>query len=117
MTVVVNLLQRQIEHRATLVCENRNKGLPVGIGKAGFEPVTNGVKFIFSHYKLDSSHCDYAVPVARIQWEDASSHWVLSVPDEADNNIWIPYPYLERSVDLTALIREIEKDPKSFFWS
>ncbi|MGL5410143.1 MAG: DUF3024 domain-containing protein [Shewanella sp.] len=28
----------------------------------------------------------------------------------------MPYPFLARSHDLTAMIREVEKDPKSYFW-
>jgi hypothetical protein len=112
---VVNLLQRQIEHRAELLCQNRNKGLPVGIGKSCYEPIVDGVTFIKHHYKLDSSHYDYSTPVAKIQWDHRTEQWELYVPD--GKNTWIPYPFLRKSVDLTALTREVEKDPKSLFWS
>ncbi|MCE0495577.1 DUF3024 domain-containing protein [Vibrio salinus] len=113
---VINLMQRQIEHRAELLCQNRNKGLPVGIGKCCYEPVKNGVQFIKHHYKLDSSHSDYSTLVARIIWDEPLKSWCLNVPHEKEGE-WIPYPFLSQSDDLTAIIREIEKDPKSMFWN
>jgi len=113
---VVNLMQRQIEHRAGLLCQNRNKGLPVDIGKCCFEPIENGVHFIKHHYKLDSSHLDYSTAVAKIIWNESSQSWHLNIPDSKEGH-WVPYPYLSQSNDLTSLIREIEKDPKSMFWT
>jgi hypothetical protein len=112
---VVNLLQRQIERRAELLCHSRNKGIPVGLGKSCFEPLSNGVQFMKSHYKLDSNHLEYSSLVAKIEWDETELQWALYVP--SDENGWLPYPYLQRSGDLTAVIREIEKDPKSYFWS
>ncbi|MDC0609754.1 DUF3024 domain-containing protein [Vibrio sp.] len=112
---VVNLMQRQIERRADLLCQNRNKGLPVGIGKCCYEPINNGVQFIKHHYKLDSSHFDYSTLVAQVTWEEAKRAWLLTIPNESEGE-WVPYPFLAQSDDLTAVIREIEKDPKSLFW-
>jgi hypothetical protein len=112
---VINLLQRQLERRAELLCHSRNKGLPVGLGKSCFESLLNGVQFSKQHYKLDSHHLDYSTPVAQIRWDENDRMWVLLVASE--ENAWMPYPYLERSGDLTAVIREVEKDPKSYFWS
>lgn len=116
---VINLLQRQIEKRAEWLCQNRNQSLPVDLGKSSYESVDNGVQFIWHHYKLDSNQCDYTSVVARVIWEEEHSLWALYVPAEpiGSEYQWIPYPYLSKSIDLTALIREIEKDPKSYFWS
>ncbi|XAW88367.1 DUF3024 domain-containing protein [Vibrio sp. CDRSL-10 TSBA] len=115
---VINLLQRQIERRAEVACANRNQSLPAELGKSGFEPIENGVHFVQSHFKLDSSHCDYTSLVAKVIWEESHSLWGLYVPSNQDETPeWVPYPYLSKSGDLTALIREIEKDPKSYFWS
>lgn len=116
---VINLLQRQIEKRAEWVCQSRNQSLPVELGKSSYEPIDNGVQFILHHYKLDSNQCDYTSIVARVIWEEEDSLWALYVPAEpiGAEYQWIPYPYLSKSIDLTALIREIEKDPKSYFWS
>jgi hypothetical protein len=111
---VVNLLQRQVERRADLVCQSRNSGLPVGIGKSDFEPINNGVEFIRYHYKLDSGHIDYSTVVARVLWDESHMRWSLLIPNSSGE--WVPYPYLSMSEDLTAVIREVEKDPKSLFW-
>lgn len=114
---VVNLLQRQIERRAELVCHSRNRSLPVDIGKSSFEPIENGVQFILQHYKLDSVHSEYSSIVARIVWNNKDSIWELTIPSrEGETERWLPYPFLSKSGDLTALMREVEKDPKSYFW-
>jgi hypothetical protein len=112
---VINLLQRQLERRAELLCHSRNKGLPVNVSKSCFESLLNGVQFSKLCYKLDSHHLDYSSPVAQIVWDESDGMWLLFVADQ--DNEWMPYPYLQRSGDLTALIREVEKDPKSYFWS
>lgn len=116
--MIVNLLQRQLERRAELLCMSRNQSLPAELGKSSFEPIENGVQFILCHYKLDSSHCDYESLVAKIVWEEASKQWILYAYDEEQSTSepWIPYPFLARSEDLTAIIREVEKDPKAYFW-
>ncbi|CAM4158783.1 DUF3024 domain-containing protein [Vibrio astriarenae] len=116
---LVNLLQRQVETRASTVCHNRNRNLPVDLGVSCFEAIPNGVEFIKRHYLLDSKYSDYAIGVARIIWNHDTSLWELHVPNEQPSNDilnWILYPYLSCSSDLTALIREVEKDPKDYFW-
>ncbi|HFG1872559.1 TPA: DUF3024 domain-containing protein, partial [Vibrio cholerae] len=47
-----------------------------------------------------------------------SKQWALYAYDQqkAQSEAWIPYPFLARSEDLTAIIREVEKDPKAYFW-
>ena len=112
---VIDLRQRQIEHRAELLCQTRNKGVPVDIARSCFEPISGGVQFIRYHYKLDSIRVDYTSVVAKIEWCNEANEWVISIP--GGEQAWQPYPYLPRSADLTAVIREIEKDPKSCFWS
>ncbi len=118
---VINLLQRQIERRAELLCHSRNRSLPVDMGKSSFEPIENGVQFIQHHYKLDSVHSEYSTVVARIVRDDEENNWALYIPSreelEGESNLWVPYPFLSKSGDLTALMREIEKDPKSYFWT
>lgn len=117
---VVNLLQRQVERRAELVCQSRNQSLPVDLGKSSFEPIEDGVQFIQHHYKLDSVHSEYSSIVARIVWDNADNLWKLYIPSREDKSAsgqWVPYPFISKSADLTALMREIEKDPKSYFWS
>jgi len=114
---VVNLLQRQIERRAELLCHSRNRSLPVDLGKTSFEPIEDGIQFLQYHYKLDSVHSEYSNVVARVVWDSEQSCWTLFIPSrEEESEQWIPYPFLPRSNDLTALMREIEKDPKSYFW-
>ncbi|OLQ94211.1 hypothetical protein BIY21_09410 [Vibrio ponticus] len=113
---LVSLLQRQVESRAETICRCRNQNLPAELGKASFEPISNGVVFFKQHYLLDSAHCDYTSQVAKILWDDESSLWCLYMADEQDDEIWLPYPFLPQSIDLTALMREIDKDPKSLFW-
>ncbi|TXZ32719.1 DUF3024 domain-containing protein [Vibrio cholerae] len=118
LKMIVNLLQRQLERRAELLCMSRNQSLPAELGKSSFEPIEHGVQFILCHYKLDSTRCDYESLVAKIVWEEASKQWALYAYDQqkAQSEVWIPYPFLARSEDLTAIIREVEKDPKAYFW-
>lgn len=113
---VVSLLQRQVESRAQLICQQRNQGVPAELGKASYETIGNGVVFIKQHFLLDSSHCDYMQPVAKVTWSDKTNSWELYMPDETSNESWLPYPFLARSSDLTCIMREIDKDPKSMFW-
>lgn len=116
--MVVNLLQKQLERCAESLCMNRNQGLPAELGKSSYETIENGVQFIHCHYKLDSTHCDYESIVAKIIWQDAPKRWALFAFDEqkALSEAWTPYPFLACSEDLTAIIREVEKDPKDYFW-
>ncbi|GAL11836.1 hypothetical protein JCM19233_2826 [Vibrio astriarenae] len=116
---LVNLLQRQVETRASSACHNRNRNLPVDLGVSCFETIPDGVEFIKKHYLLDSKYSDYSVGVARITWNHDTRLWELRVPNEQSTQEllkWILYPYLSSSSDLTALIREVEKDPKDYFW-
>ncbi|MGD8109990.1 DUF3024 domain-containing protein [Vibrio sp. TRT 21S02] len=111
---LVSLLQKQVESRAQLVCQTRNRSLPVELGKSSYEIIEEGVVFIKQHYLLDSSHCDYMSPVAKVVWDQHSNLWQLYVTDDGEK--WRPYPYLSQSNDLTAIMREIDKDPKALFW-
>ncbi|MEF1174958.1 DUF3024 domain-containing protein [Vibrio sinaloensis] len=113
---VVSLLQRQVESRAQLICQQRNQSLPAELGKAAYETIENGVVFIKQHFLLDSSHCDYMLPVAKVAWSEGKSSWELYLPDQSTLESWLPYPFLAQSSDLTAIMREIDKDPKSMFW-
>ncbi|MDN3612496.1 DUF3024 domain-containing protein [Vibrio ostreicida] len=113
---LVSLLQKQVESHAQTICEQRNKNVPAELGKATFEETAHGVVFIKQHFLLDSSHCDYMLPVAMVVWDEKLSCWLLSMPDEGKQGQWVPYPYLAQSADLTALMREVDKDPKRLFW-
>ncbi|GLT18749.1 hypothetical protein GCM10007938_25300 [Vibrio zhanjiangensis] len=113
---LVSLLQRQVESRAQIICSQRNKSLPAELGKASYEVTENGVVFIKQHFLLDSAHCHYMLPVAKVVWDPEKRIWLLMVPDEVSESNWIPYPYLAQSQDLTAIMREVGKDPKSLFW-
>ncbi|MBA5764353.1 DUF3024 domain-containing protein [Vibrio sp. 404] len=113
---LVSLLQRQVESRAEIICRCRNQNLPAELGKASFEPIEDGVIFIKQHYLLDSSHCDYSSQVAKICWDSHMNLWRLFIMDDQDDENWLPYPYLSQSADLTAIMRELDKDPKSLFW-
>ncbi|MDE1514024.1 MULTISPECIES: DUF3024 domain-containing protein [Vibrio] len=117
--MIVHLQQKQLERRAELLCNYRNQSLPAELGKASFEVIDHGVQFIWCHYKLDSTQCDYQSLVAKIIWQPESNQWELYAYDSdaaVGDEPWIPYPFLARSHDLTAMIREVEKDPKSYFW-
>lgn len=113
---LVSLLQRQVESRAELICKQRNQSTPAELGKASFEAISNGVVFSKQHFLLDSSHCHYMNPIAKVAWNHEINQWQLFMPHDANNDQWIPYPYLAQSVDLTAIMREIDKDPKAIFW-
>lgn len=113
---LVSLLQRQLESRAENICRSHNQNLPVELGKASYEPFENGVVFIKQHYLLDSAHCNYSSQVAKVIWNADAAVWQLFMADEHDDEIWLPYPYLSESNDLTAIMREVEKDPKALFW-
>ncbi len=52
--------------------------------------------------------------VARVVWSDNEQVWLLYMADELQE--WMPYPYLAKAGDLTAIMREVEKDPKAIFW-
>ncbi|EGA68684.1 hypothetical protein VISI1226_03550 [Vibrio sinaloensis DSM 21326] len=113
---VVSLLQKQVESRAQLICQQRNQSMPAELGKASYETTGAGVVFIKQHFLLDSSHCDYMLPVAKVEWSIDKRHWELFVPDDTLSDHWLPYPFLAGSSDLTAIMREVDKDPKSVFW-
>lgn len=113
---LVSLLQKQVESRAQIICSQRNKSLPAELGKASYEVTDNGVVFIKQHFLLDSTHCHYMLPVAKVIWSLEEEVWSLLVPDEINQTHWLPYPYLAKSQDLTAIMREVDKDPKSVFW-
>ncbi|TFH91134.1 DUF3024 domain-containing protein [Vibrio ouci] len=113
---LVSLLQRQLESRAQLICKQRNQSTPAELGKASYESMNNGVIFIKQHFLLDSTHCDYMNPVAKVSWNGELNLWQLFLPHHSEVDSWLPYPFLAQSSDLTAIMREIDKDPKSMFW-
>ena len=113
---LVSLLQRQVESRAELICKQRNQSTPAELGKASFETMNNGVIFIKQHFLLDSSHCNYMNPIAKVAWNGELNQWQLFMPQETDSDQWVPYPYLAQSSDLTASMREIDKEPKEMCW-
>jgi hypothetical protein len=113
---LVSLLQKQVESRAQIICQQRNQSTPAELGKASYESLPNGVIFSKQHFLLDSSHCDYTTHVAKVQWNEELSQWQLFKPSETDTEIWLPYPFLASSSDLTAIMREVAKDPKAMFW-
>lgn len=113
---LISLLQKQVEVRAEAICRHRNQSMPTELGKADFESITNGVIFFNQHYLLDSSHFDYTSPVAKVCWDEGDQAWLLFMMDEQSEEEWIAYPYLSQSQDLTAIMRELDKDPENLFW-
>ena len=113
---VVSLLQKQVESRAEAICRHRNQSLPAELGKADFESIPNGVILLKLHYLLDSAHASYTAPVAKVYWSDDKQAWSLMMIDDEDDQQWLAYPYLAQSQDLTAIMRELDKDPKNLFW-
>ena len=113
---LVSILQKQVESRAQVICSQRNTNVPAELGKASYEVTESGVVFIKQHFLLDSAHCDYMLPVAKVTWSQDQHVWLLLIPEKTTEPLWIPYPYLAQSSDLTAIMREIGKDPKSVFW-
>ena len=113
---LVSLLQKQVEIRAEAICRHRNQSMPTELGKADFESITNGVIFFNQHYLLDSSHFDYTSPVAKVCWDEGNQAWLLFMMDEQSEEEWLAYPYLSQSQDLTAIMRELDKDPENLFW-
>lgn len=109
--------RRRLERNAALLCCQRNCNHPVELGKSLFETCANGVQFSKAHYRLDSSHCEYTIPVAKVEFDSLTRAWSILVPqDDRDKSPWIPYPYLPSSSDLIAVLKEIERDPKFYFW-
>lgn len=117
---LVSLLQKQVETRAQMICQQRNQSLPTELGKAGFESLDNGVVFIQQHFLLDSSHCDYTYPIAKVVWNSELGLWQLFVPNDEEsdesNDYWSPYPYLTPSSDLASVMKEVAQDPNAVFW-
>ncbi|MCL9776621.1 DUF3024 domain-containing protein [Vibrio methylphosphonaticus] len=113
---LIQMSQCRLERCAEMVCMNRNKSIPVELGKSLFETIPNGVLFSNAHYLLDSTFSDYTNSVAKVEFDSFEKSWHLSIPSEDDESQWIPYPFLSQSRDLTAIMREIEKDPKAYFW-
>ncbi|MEH0664562.1 DUF3024 domain-containing protein [Vibrio scophthalmi] len=115
---LVSLLQKQAQRRAEMICKHRNQSLPAEFGKASYEMAGQGVVFIKQFFLLDSNHCEYMSPVAKVDWNDDLGAWQLFMlsPEESDQESWTPYPYLPPSLDLTAIMREVDKDPKAVFW-
>lgn len=113
---LVSLLQKQVESRAQIICQQRNQSTPAELGKASYETLPNGVIFSKQHFLLDSNHCDYTTSVAKVIWSDEDKKWQLFQLCETDSDTWIPYPFLASSSDLTAIMREVAKDPKTIFW-
>ncbi|SDH90205.1 Protein of unknown function [Vibrio xiamenensis] len=109
---LVNLWQKQLEQRARLTCQQRNQGVCVEHGKASFEVIENGVTFIKQHYLLDSNHCSYSSPVAKVTWSNDHQKWQFDI---AEPN-WHPYPNLDISADLLTIMNEIAKDPHALIW-
>lgn len=106
---------------AERLCTSRNRSLPVELGKSLYEECEGGVLFSQAHYLLDSSHSDYTNEIVCVTFDESSAYWLVTVPLEqdvtTDTIAWGPYPYLPKSKDLEAVLAEIEKDPKSYFWS
>ncbi|UUM33013.1 DUF3024 domain-containing protein [Vibrio japonicus] len=113
---VVSLLQRQVESRAQLICKQRNQSVPAELGKATYETIEDGVVFIKEHFLLDSTHREFINRVAKVEWNADKIRWELFMPDTIYADRWLPYPFLSSSSDLTAIMREIDKDPKAIFW-
>ncbi|MGF1753897.1 DUF3024 domain-containing protein [Vibrio makurazakiensis] len=103
---------------AKRLCMNRNANLPVELGKSMYEPCENGVTFSKAHYLLDSSHSEYISSVAKVTFDETVYRWLVFIPCDEEQDInWMPYPFLPSTENLNTILREIEKDPKSYFWS
>ena len=113
---LIEMSQCRLERCAEIVCSNRNKSIPVELGKSLFEMVEHGVLFSKAHYLLDSSSSSYTSVVVKVLFDSNTREWSIFVPDEDEGDNWMPYPFLGKSTDLTAVMREIEKDPKAYFW-
>ena len=113
---VVSLLQRQVESRAQLICQQRNQSVPAEPGKASYEVTPHGVVFIKEHFLLDSTHREFLNRVAKVEWNTNKGRWELFMADADNSGDWLPYPFLASSNDLTAIMREVDKDPKAIFW-
>ncbi|MDN3695874.1 DUF3024 domain-containing protein [Vibrio cortegadensis] len=114
---VIEMDMHRLERSATQLCHERNSNHPVELGKSLFETCDNGVQFSKAHYLLDSSHCEYISPVAKIEFDNQTRRWSIFVPQHSGERlIWIPYPYLPSSTDLVAVLKEIERDPKAYIW-
>ncbi|GAL33627.1 hypothetical protein JCM19240_2323 [Vibrio maritimus] len=113
---LIQMSQCRLERCAEIVCSNRNRSMPVELGKSLFEMLEHGVLFSKAHYLLDSKSSSYTSAVAKVELDANDNQWLVYVPDEQDGEAWIPYPFLGKSSDLTAVMREIEKDPKAYFW-
>ncbi|WP_394251626.1 DUF3024 domain-containing protein [Vibrio profundi] len=115
---VIQMEMSRLVFNARRLCTNRNTNLPVELGKSLCESCDDGVTFSKAHYLLDSSHSEYVSYVAKVVFEEDGHRWLVYIPSsEQDDFNWIPYPFLPRTEDLDAILREIEKDPQSYFWS
>ena len=54
------------------------------------------------------------LPVAKVVCRQEEYIWLLLVPDNTTEMLWISYPYLAQINNLTAIMYEVGKDPKPF---
>ncbi|MCR9936107.1 DUF3024 domain-containing protein [Vibrio antiquarius] len=99
------------------LCSARNANLPVEQGKCLYEPVENGVELHRAHFLLDSQHCEYTSPVAKIVFDEGNQLWYFYVPTYRNELLrWVPYKPLPYSQTLEELLTELESDPQACFW-
>lgn len=119
MKELPEMLRCRLKRGAEEVCTHRNTSLPVELGKAVYELTSLGLTFSKAHFRLDSMHCDFFSVVVKVEYVEEENIWKVQIPnsESVDSQFqWVPYPFLPQSGDLTAVFREIEKDPKSYFW-
>ncbi len=99
------------------LCSVRNANLPVELGKCLYEPIENGVELHHAHFLLDSQHCEYTSPVAKILFDTQTQLWRFYIPSYRTGDLkWIPYETLPYSQSLDDLLGELERDPQECFW-
>ncbi|WP_117234076.1 DUF3024 domain-containing protein [Vibrio maerlii] len=120
MDLLPEIVRIRLTRQSEALCESRNANLPAELGKAQFDTLSDGVMFSKAHYLCDSMHVDYVSPVAKVTWVAELNRWRIYMPQSLDNSekvVWVTYPFLPTSDELSIVLHELEKDPQESFWS
>lgn len=114
---VSKIAMGRVHKGAQELCQKRNANLPVEFGKSLYQPEEMGVVFYKAAFLLDSLHCEYTVPVAKVRFDEKQAAWLCFIAKNVEGeHRWEPYYPLMSTPNLELLLTEIEQDPLACFW-
>ncbi len=115
---VTQLVISRLYKAAEKLCTQHNANLPLEQGKLLYQPVQGGVEFQKAHYLLDSQHCEYTEPCARVIFDHENQLWRCFVACSGEDMLrWEPYSALPMCEHLEPILEELKYDPQACFWS